>query len=316
MEFFGIKARWARGLAATAAVTFALAGCGGGTEVEKFHPNRILAFGDEYSVIKSNGSKYTVNVINTTDNTIACAGNGVWEQSVSAVYGLAFDECRGTAPSSHSRILAVAGADAAGVQLQVDNFVATDQFTDKDIVTVMAGMNDVLNQYALFPATPESTLTENVKAAARTLAMQVNRIALAGPRVIVSRIPDLGASPFAKAQDAANSGRAALLNRLTTAFNTELQLNLINDGHLIGLVFGDSIMQTMLQFPAVYGLTNIDSASCADPTTAALPTCTTSTLVTGATAGSYLWAGNVIAGPSVQGQIGGAAATRALNNPF
>ena len=57
---------------ATLAGLLALAGmasCGGGGQVDPFVPNRILAFGDELSVIQPDGRKYTVNAFRITDAT-------------------------------------------------------------------------------------------------------------------------------------------------------------------------------------------------------------------------------------------------------
>ena len=40
-----------------------LASCGGGEQVSTFTASRVIAFGDESSLINSNGSKYTVNAL-------------------------------------------------------------------------------------------------------------------------------------------------------------------------------------------------------------------------------------------------------------
>ena len=54
MKFSSTLARllWRGGFAA-AVTALALVACGGGTRVEDYHPNRIIAFGDEYSVIEA-----------------------------------------------------------------------------------------------------------------------------------------------------------------------------------------------------------------------------------------------------------------------
>lgn len=336
MKFRGIKATWQRRVGgALCAALVTLAGCGGGTQVERFVPNRILSFGDENNVINQDttagqvGAKYTVNAF-TLDSagnattTINCAADPLWIQSVAGAFNLVFAECPGTATTTSGQILAQAGADVAAVQTQVDNFLATGQFTSKDIVTIMAGQNDLLALYAQYPTTSADDLATLATARGKALADVANRIAVTGAKVIITRIPDLGFSPFAKSEDAANgAGRAALLTRLTTAFNVSMQLNLINDGHLIGLVFGDAVVQSLVQFPAAYGLVNVDSAVCQNPAVSALLGCTTSSLIATpdaagntVTATDYLWAGNWQLGPTAQSSIGASAASRAVNNPF
>jgi hypothetical protein len=321
MKFSGISARMLHGLGvATVAAILALAGCGGGTEIQRFHPTRILAFGDESSVIlkdgPSAGRKYTVNGVQTTTTgvpttTILCTIDPLWIQVVANNFGLAFDECVGGAGTSSGRILAQVNADVAHVTTQIDTFMAVDEFSHNDIVTVMAGQNDVLQQYALYPATQEDTLAQTLAERGKLLAQQVNRVAISGAAVIVVRIPDVGLTPFGQAQGTAN---AALLSRLTSAFNSALQLNLINDGHLIGLVFGDAVIKNIHDFPV--NMSDVSNAACRDPATLDLPNCTNQTLTTGATETGWLWAGSVELGPVGHLNIGNLAAQRATSNPF
>jgi lysophospholipase L1-like esterase len=332
MKFSGFSARVAlRCFAgAAAAAVMALAGCGGGDQIDPFRPNRILAFGDEASVIVPNGTsqglKYTINSFaapassaqNPNPPAVAvCTSNPLWIQSVASAFGLVFDECKGSATTSSGKILATVGAKAADVGTQIDTFLASTSgpFTEKDVVTLMAGQNDVLELYALFPATAEASLAESLRERAKALAAQANRIAVAGPAVVVVRIPDVGLTPFARTEDTANPGRAALLSRLTLEFNTALQLNLINDGHLIGLVFGDTAVQNLTNFSS--GL-NVTTPACLTPATASLLTCTSqsTSLVTGGSSTSHLWAGSTMLGPVGQSSIGSLAANRAVSNPF
>ena len=50
---------------------------------------RVLAFGDESSVINADRTKYTVNGLSeTASNTIDCNVNPLWIQSLAAIYGL------------------------------------------------------------------------------------------------------------------------------------------------------------------------------------------------------------------------------------
>ena len=118
--------RGRRGGAAALAATLLVAACGGNGEPEtRFHANRVIAFGDESSLIvdtrnNANGSKYTVNAtVSATDPTVVCGVNAVWSQSVAASYGLVFPECNPPATAVAtpvSRIRAALGAPATWTQ--------------------------------------------------------------------------------------------------------------------------------------------------------------------------------------------------------
>jgi len=190
------------------------------------------------------------------------------------------------------------------------------------VVTLMVGLYDILEQSTLYPATPEAIITATLRQRAKALAEQANRIAVMGAPVIVMRLPGVGYTPYAISQGA---DKAALLNRLTNAFNTELQLNLINDGHLIGIVFGDTEIQFTLNNVSALGLVNATAPACTAAATATdklddsvLLGCTTGTLATDAAQAlaTYLWAGNLMLGPYGQSRLGSLAASRAVGNPF
>src|SRR6187200_2380535 len=94
------RSEWRRALVGgAAAATLALASCGGGEQVEKFVASRVIAFGDENSVIldtngDANGRKYTVDAtVSATDPTLACKLNPIWGQVVATAYGFVFPEC-------------------------------------------------------------------------------------------------------------------------------------------------------------------------------------------------------------------------------
>src|SRR5437763_1751343 len=114
--------RGALGSVAVLAATLLAAACGGGEQSSHFHASRILAFGDESSLIvdpagTGNGSKYTVNAtVSATDPSILCTSNPLWIQGVANNYGLVFPECNTGAtpvPAPTSRIRAAFGARAA-----------------------------------------------------------------------------------------------------------------------------------------------------------------------------------------------------------
>jgi outer membrane lipase/esterase len=304
-----------------------LASCGGGTQVERFVPTRVVAFGDESSLIDdfnadANGRKYTVNAIMADLVTLDCKANPIWVQYLATVYGLVFPQCNPDAVvAPTSRIYAAPDAKVADIAAQVDQSIAASPFAAKDLVTVLAGANDILAEYAKFPGVDADTLEKNVEADGAALATQVNRVADAGAKVLISTVPDMGLTPFAIAEQAANTDtdRAALLTSLTARFNAGLRTSIENDGRKIGLLLTDELVQAIVKSPSASGgFANVAAAACS----AALPSCTTLTLVADpitalpASGDTWLWADDRHLSAGGQKGLGGLAATRAAGNPF
>lgn len=306
---------WLRNAALAVATVLALAACGGGSgQVEPFEPTRIVAIGDETSLIQADGRKYTVNALVAGGTAIDCVTHPLWVQIVATAFNLAFPQCPGTVTAPTGVMLAANGAKAADIAAQVDAVAAS--FTEKDLVTMLVGANDILELYAQFPTRSEADLSAELRARGRSWGVQINRVAQAGPAVLVSTVPDIGKTPFAIAQETANAGRAELLTRLTNEYNAGMRLEIINDGRLIGLVFGDLEVQNIVRFPASFAFANVTNAVCL--ASAPLPTCTTQTLVadSGASALTWLWADDLHLSPGGQSRLGIIAAQRAKNNPF
>jgi outer membrane lipase/esterase len=301
-----------------------LAACGGDTQ-EPFRPNRVLAFGDELSVIDSQGRKYSINAYKITDSTttpptestteVDCTRNPIWVQFVAGSFGLTFDRCLGTVTAASGQILAEPGATVASLEGQLGRVTGAG-LNDNDLVLMLVGMNDIVELYRRYPIEPAETLFNEARARATVYGERINAIAQSGPAVVVLTVPDLGLTPFARAQNTSTGdpGRANFLSELTAAFNNRMSVTLINDGRLIGLVFTDIDTQNLFRFPANFGLSNVFDAACL--ATAVLPDCRTNTLVTGATAGGYMWADDLRPGPTVQARMGQLAEFRARNNPF
>ena len=303
-----------------------LASCGGGTQVERFAPTRVVAFGDESSVINVDGSKWTVNgVVDATASppgAIDCKTNPIWVQYLAVAYGLVFPQCNPDAVVAPvSRIYAAPNAKVADIAAQIDLSIAASAFAAKDLVTVLAGANDILAEYAKFPGVDAATLQANLFGAGGALAVQVNRIADAGGKVLISTVPDMGLTPYAIAEHAANTDtdRAALLTSLTERFNAGLRTKIENDGRKIGLLLTDELVQAIVKSPSASGgFVNVTSAACS----VALPSCTTLTLVTDpittllASGDTWLWADDRHLSAGGQKGLGGLAATRAVSNPF
>jgi lysophospholipase L1-like esterase len=294
-----------------------LAACGGGEQVSTFSASRVIAFGDESSVINANGSKYTVNALLTSSTTaFDCSTNPIWIQSIAAVYGLVFPQCAGAVADPVSRIYATSGAKVADLGGQIDLQVLDGGFVSTDLVTVFIGTNDIIEQFAQYPAVGQDQLLANVDAAGAELAAQVNRLADLGAKVLITTIPDMGLTPYAGDRSAGSTnGNPAVLTSLSTRFNDALLANLTNDGHKIGLIQLDQYLSAIdkaTQAGTSSGYANTTLGACA----VALPACTTNTLVTDAVGFVWLWADDRHLGPNGQAALGSLGATRAQNNPF
>lgn len=309
-------------LASTLLAAGLLAGCGGGTsQVDSFVPERLLVFGDELSVLTEEGLKYTPNYIDESTGQLKCQNNPIWVQELAGHYGMVFAECNTEfLANPKAKMLAVAGATSDGLAAQIRAFTAGDSIHRDDLATVLVGMNDVLEAYAAFPAESEEELVRRVEAAGQRTAEHVNELAAAGARVLVSTSPDLGVTPFARAEDEEHGNtRSALLTRLGDAFNRSMRLKLVNDGSKIGLLLLDDLLRSMVRVPGAYGLRDVEKAVCAD--TVALPNCSDQTLISSdntptPTTATYLWADDKRPSLSLHNSLGSQAITRATNNPF
>lgn len=306
-----------------ACAVLALGACGGGTsQYETYVPLRLIAFGDETSAITADGLKYSVNGTGTnTDgtptNTVDCRAQANWVQTVAASYGFVFPECNPDDVAQPKGVMrAAGGARVADVVAQVDAQIAASGIGTGDLVTVLAGMNDIIDAYEQFPGRSEGELADVLRERGRALALQVNRIAGLDGRIIISTVPDMGLSPYARQQQAAftDTDRAALLTRLTAAFNEQLGVNVLLDGRFVGLVQADLRIQTMNLVPSAFGVTNVSQPVCL--ATSPPPLCSNLTLVEGGSASAYLWSDDRNISFVVQSQIGILAADRARLNPF
>lgn len=312
--------------------TALLVSCGGdGTPVNSFRPTRLIALGDETSVINpADGSKYTVNAVKSDKVTIDCAANPIWVQSLASVYGLVFPECNPQAlPAPPSRIWARNGALVADLADQIGNQVNSGGFASDDLVTVLVGTHDIETQFLRYPAVDEGTLRDNLQRAGADLAAQVNAIAELGAKVLVSTAPDLGRSPFAGDRSAGSTNVSpGVLSRLSTAFNDGLLGKLTNDGRKIGLVQLDAYVQQVDSVRIAGGGSFFNTTLGACLASAPPPVCTTEllgtdaaaipppTVVSTASGVTWLWADALHLSAGGQAGLGAMAITRAQNNPF
>jgi outer membrane lipase/esterase len=295
-----------------------IAGCGGGTsQIDPFKPTRIITFGDESGTILQSGKKYTINGLNADTKQVDCKLNPVWSQVLASGFGFVYPQCNTDFVALPQGIMyATLGAKVADVRDKIDQHLSNDRFGPKDIVTIMVGVNDIVELYRQFPAQSRDSLINEAKARGKLLADQANRIGNANGRVIISTIFDVGLTPFGQKerQQQTDIDRALFLNDLSAAFNTAMRLNLLNDGRLVGLVLTDEYIQQRVRFPSLGSFTNVTDAACR--TDVAPQDCTTDTLVPDASATQWLWAGDLLMGPTAQTDTGRSFLLRATRNPF
>jgi hypothetical protein len=326
------RADLGRALAALAVTAAALvaAACGGGEPTTRFHAARVISLGDESSLLVDtagdhNARKYTVNAtVSDVDQTIVCANNPIWVQSVAAFYGLVFPECNNaTTPvvSPVSRIRAQLGARAADLAGQIDAQNTESPFQSGDMVTVMVGMYDVIAAYQQYPAVSEPDLIAIVEAAGAETGHQVNHLTDLGAKVLLSTIFDMGQTPFAVAERAANADtdRAALLSRLTGRYNAAMRATIVNDGRKIGLILMDEYVTEVGTVAGFGGFTNATIGVCDLTKSTFVPPssldCTSQTWIAGGST-AFFWADNLHLSATGQSVLGTLALNRAQNNPF
>lgn len=184
------------------------------------------------------------------------------------------------------------------VVTQVNRYLSTHggQFSGNELVTVLAGGNDVFMNIATVAATAAATgndptavatasanaVTAMGQAGAQLAALIKNQIVANGARYVVAlTLPDVSQTPYALAQSA---NVQALISTMVTTFNGQLKAGL---NGVDRVMIADAYKQGRLQnsYPSLFGLTNTSSMAC-DMSKTILPTslvCTSSTLVAGDT---------------------------------
>ena len=303
-----------------------LASCGG-EELVPFSPARLIVFGDEASVLvagttPADGRKYTINFADDTTGAVDCGRNPIWIQVLATEYNINFPQCPLPAEAvTVGQIRAIAGAKAGGagdidLTAQISRQLALPAadgggINTTDLVSVYIGVNDIVAAYERYRsgASFDEAIAE-VEAAGETLAGQINRIADAGGKVIVSTVPDVGVTPYAVGLSVDDAAR---LTFLTGRLNARLLVTINNDGRKIGLIELNPYLITVVANPLAYGYLDVRSAACLplDPLV-----CTNKTLQPDATSYNWLWATALQFSPAGHAQLGSLAASRAKNQPF
>lgn len=311
-----------------AAVT--LASCGGGTQAKKFVPESLVVFGDDFSLITSDG------VAGVAANEGATYGTAKFETGSSGPYdcrecfnwvmyfansvGFKFgNECnqalsertdlktavmlandpvdvRVDSDESVARAYTNAGADAIAARMHAN----LSLLNNGTLVTVNAGRADIVKAYRAYLAstTSLSVLEAQLEQTGRRFARSLKPVVNTGARVLLILSPGLGESPLAN-----TDGKKAELKALSAAFNkgVELESAVVATGQQLGLVRLDQVLDSMVaQFVTygtgnVYGLTNISASSCSTPAQSA-PLCVepesdSGTDTDASRSTTYLWAG-------------------------
>jgi outer membrane lipase/esterase len=135
------------------------------------------------------------------------------------------------------------------------------KFTGKELVTVMAGGNDVFIQggtVAAGGATPQQAVVAMGTAGAE-LAGYVKALLLANgaKTVVVVNLPNVAVTPYGISQGAQGQ---AFITAMVTTFNDQLKQGLAGTGVVIADAYTESTTQA--SNPAPYGLTNVTTGAC------------------------------------------------------
>jgi phospholipase/lecithinase/hemolysin len=314
--------------------------CGGGDRAEPYVPTRLVAFGDELSLLvdnddgivvtatnpvtgaatsssRGNGVKYTINGFNgaTSDassGVLNCAVNPIWVQTLAADLGMAFKQCAGAYTTFAAETRASVGARTDTVVGQMRTLRTTAPVpTSSTLVTVQVGMYDVIAAaQQVRDGTSLAEATTAIEALATRLTDEVRSYTVAGIGILVATIPDVSYSPFA-----ATSGLdTAVMHKLTWAFNEKIRTTFPLDGHQAVLVSGTPYgfstgTSNTGDYTVWSGYTNARNCTAGNDT----PSCTTSTLVDSGAINTYIWADDLHPAPITHTQMGNAAYTRVRN---
>lgn len=137
-------------------------------------------------------------------------------------------------------------------------------FSGTELVTVLAGANDIFMQLAFYgtplgASTPEDAVIAAATAGA-TLGglIKTQMVAKGAKRILVLNVPDVAGTPFAKAQSLDTQG---LIDAMVQAFNGQLAAQLAGVPE-VRLADSYTVSKDQGANPALYGLTNVTNVAC------------------------------------------------------
>lgn len=322
-------------LAATALLV-ACSGGGAGDQSPRVTYGKIVTFGDSLSDVGSynvgvvasmGGGRYSINTgeaLNWTEllastlgvdelcaaqtglNSAAELGGPVATVDHAGCYSYAQGGARVTDPVGPGNAALLAMGDPSGalgqltkpVVEQISRHLAAvgGSFESDDLVTVLAGGNDLFMNLATFEALvaggmPVEDATDMVVAAMQAAGTELSGyvkdqiVAKGATRVVVVNVPDVAITPEFLATDAETQ---ALVEGMVQAFNGALATGLAGTESNVLQVDLYTSSKDQAANPAQYGLTNVTTPACnlTEEPLVQLPTslvCTTDTLVTGVT---------------------------------
>ncbi len=263
-----------------------------------------------------------------------CGANRLWIQLLANGYGLGYkSQCAVDLDGavSYAQAGARVSTDVGGV-LSIKSQVAAhrSELDSNTLVTVLAGQNDILEEYAASVATTSDHENAKARMVARgkELAAIVNDITNTGARVLIVTVPDLGLSPYAR-----NTNGREFMSALTKSFNDGFigAGGVVNNGNKIGLVKFYDDSRNIADYLSSYGFSNISTPLCTGPfrkpdgtavTAATAPFfggeelryCTSANVTEDI--GKYFWADEVNLSPGAHARLGSLAYQRADDNPF
>ncbi|WP_157271967.1 hypothetical protein [Azohydromonas aeria] len=333
MSLNRLLARPVRRAALALCAAAVLTACGGGDRAEPFDPDRLVAFGDELSVLtpadasdpvnKPAGRKYSVNYYDTSTKALVCTSNPIWVQRVASHFDMAFEQCPNGLTTFRAVSKAVVGARVQDLEAQVQAFLSTGNPNDKDVVTMLVGFHDLEAVYAAHASDASSAAAEKEMAdLGERLAKQVYDVSRAGPAVLLALMPAYDRSPWAR-DVVKNPDR---VKKLVTAFNEGLQSGGPTPGEPnsrkgIGYykLKGDSVGLVNLSLSWIESVARNSedrnkTALC--PASTPLPDCDNRNLANDNNEDNWVWADATHPGPGFHDQVGAQATTLAERNPF
>jgi outer membrane lipase/esterase len=196
-------------------------------------------------------------VIDPTDNSATCSNYGQGGARVKDQPGIG------------NKLLGGGGfALTIPVLTQIQNFLTAHagSFNGDELVTVMAGANDVLIQAgSVGAAYPPASAVIAVQTAASQLATAVNSqiIAKGAKYVVVANIPDIASTPYVTSitDPTTRAQTGGLLDTLVTAFNAQLKADLPDSFNVLN-VDAYTASKDEVANSAKYNLTNVTATAC------------------------------------------------------